>query len=86
MDLKRHEGTVRDIILVAPGEMAHKEFLKQVKGTWNTYKLDLINYRNKCRIIRGWDDLFNKLNENINLDAAMKLSPSYKVFKEEAIT
>ena len=40
---------------------------------------DLINYQNKCRIIRGWDYLFNKLKENINQVAAMKLSPYYKV-------
>ena len=26
----------------------------------------MINYQNKCRLIRGWDDLFNKLKENIN--------------------
>ena len=51
----------------------------QVKETWNMYELDLINYQNKCRIIRGWDDLFNKLKENINQVAAMKLSPYYKV-------
>ena len=50
-----------------------------MKETWNTYELDLINYQNKCRIIRGWDDLFNKLKENINQVAAMKLSPYYKV-------
>ena len=23
----------------------------------------MINYQNKCRLIRGWDDLFNKLKE-----------------------
>ena len=46
-----------------------------MKETWNTYELDLMNYQNKCRIIRGWDDLFNKLEENINQVAAMKLSP-----------
>lgn len=30
IDLQRHEGTVKDIILVAQGEMALEEFLKQV--------------------------------------------------------
>merc|ERR1719422_1263221 len=86
VDLQKHEGTVKDIILVAQGEMALEEFLKQVKETWNTYELDLINYQNKCRIIRGWDVLFDKLKENINQVAAMKLSPYYKVFEEEALT
>ena len=30
IDLQRHEGIVKDIILVAQGEMALEEFLKQV--------------------------------------------------------
>jgi dynein heavy chain 1 len=38
----------------------------QVKETWQSYELDMVNYQNKCRLIRGWDDLFNKLKENIN--------------------
>ena len=46
---------------------------------WNAYELDLINYQNKCRLIRGWDDLFNKVKEHINSVSAMKLSPYYKV-------
>ena len=45
IDLQRHESTIKDIILVAQGEMALEEFLKQVKETWNTYELDLINYQ-----------------------------------------
>lgn len=33
-----------------------------------------------------FDDLFNKVKEHINSVAAMKLSPYYKVFEEEALT
>lgn len=46
---------------------------------WNSYELDLVNYQNKCRLIRGWDDLFNRVKEHINSVSAMKLSPYYKV-------
>jgi hypothetical protein len=53
--------------------------LSQVRESWQNYELDLINYQNKCRLIRGWDDLFNKVKEHINSVAAMKLSPYYKV-------
>ena len=38
-----------------------------------------MNYQNKCKLIRGWDDLFTKAKENINSVAAMKLSPYFKV-------
>ncbi|XP_055846761.1 dynein heavy chain, cytoplasmic isoform X3 [Episyrphus balteatus] len=86
VNLLKNENIVKDIILVAQGEMALEEFLKQVRESWQNYELDLINYQNKCRIIRGWDDLFNKVKEHINSVAAMKLSPYYKVFEEEALT
>ncbi|KAI7858782.1 dynein heavy chain [Circinella umbellata] len=84
LDLKRNEQLVRDVILQAQGEMALEEFLKQVKETWTGYVLDLVNYQNRCRLIRGWDDLFNKSSEHINSLTAMKLSPYYKVFEEDA--
>lgn len=51
----------------------------QIREVWNSYELDLVNYQNKCRLIRGWDDLFNKVKEHINSVSAMKLSPYYKV-------
>ena len=51
----------------------------QIREVWNTYELDLVSYQNKCRLIRGWDDLFNKVKEHINSVSAMKLSPYYKV-------
>ena len=59
-------------------KMALEEYIKQVKETWTNYTLDLVNYQNKCRLIRGWDDLFNKCSENLNSLVAMKLSPYYK--------
>jgi dynein heavy chain 1 len=86
VDLQRNEPIVRDVILIAQGEMALEEFLKQVREFWQGYELDLIAYQNKCKLIRGWDELFNKLKENINSINAMKLSPYYKVFEEDALT
>lgn len=80
VDLQKNEAVVKDVLLVAQGEMALEEFLKQIREVWNTYELDLVNYQNKCRLIRGWDDLFNKVKEHINSVSAMKLSPYYKVW------
>ena len=78
------ESTIRDIIVQAQGEMALEEFLKQVRETWQSYPLDLVNYQNKCRLIKGWDDLFAKCSENLNSLQAMRHSPYYKEFEEEA--
>jgi dynein heavy chain 1 len=84
LNLVATESIIRDIIAQAQGEMALEEFLKQVRETWTSYNLDLVNYQNKCRLIRGWDDLFAKCSENLNSLQAMKHSPYYKEFEEEA--
>ena len=78
------EKTIRNIIIQAQGELALEEFLRQVRETWQNYSLDLVNYQNKCRLIRGWDDLFAKCSENLNSLQAMRHSPYYKEFEEDA--
>lgn len=84
LDLKKNESLIKDVIIQAQGEMALEEYIKQVKEVWTNYTLELVNYQNKCRLIRGWDDLFTKCQENLNSLTAMRLSPYYKVFEEEA--
>ena len=84
LNLAASEAVIRDIIAQAQGEMALEEFLKQVRETWTNYSLDLVNYQNKCRLIRGWDELFAKCSENLNSLQAMRHSPYYKEFEEEA--
>ncbi|TVY46530.1 Dynein heavy chain, cytoplasmic [Lachnellula occidentalis] len=84
LNLAASEVVIRDIITQAQGEMALEEFLKQVREIWSNYSLDLVNYQNKCRLIRGWDDLFAKCSENLNSLQAMRHSPYYKEFEEEA--
>ena len=84
LKLAQNEKYIRDIIVQAQGEMALEEFLKQVRETWQNYSLDLVNYQNKCRLIRGWDDLFTKCSENLNSLQAMRHSPYYKEFEEDA--
>ncbi|KOB77825.1 Dynein heavy chain [Operophtera brumata] len=73
-----------------------RQLCRALKVDWSLSELtlgqvwdaDLLHneHTNKCKIIRGWDDLFNKVKEHINSVAAMKLSPYYKVFEEEALT
>ncbi|KAL9625204.1 MAG: hypothetical protein Q9160_000606 [Pyrenula sp. 1 TL-2023] len=84
LQLITSESIIRDVIVQARGELALEEFLKQVRDTWQNYSLELVNYHNKCRLIRGWDDLFMKCSENLNSLQAMRHSPYYKEFEEEA--
>ncbi|PGH26987.1 dynein heavy chain, cytoplasmic [Polytolypa hystricis UAMH7299] len=84
LNLASSEAVIRAIIVQAQGEMALEEFLKMVRETWQNYSLDLVNYQNKCRLIRGFDDLFAKCSENLNSLQAMRHSPYFKEFEEEA--
>ena len=84
LNLVASEAIIRDIVAQAQGEMALEEFIKQVKETWSNYNLELVGYQGRCRLIRGWDDLFAKCSENLNSLQAMKHSPYYKQFEEEA--
>ena len=77
VDLLKNESIIKDVIQVAQGEMALEEFLKQVKETWQTYELEMVNYQNKCRLIRGWDDLFNKVNTQNLLHFSLFVSKMY---------
>ena len=62
-----YKPIINDMVKVAEGEKAIEEFLKKVSELWNNPStLELINYQNKCKIIRGWDNLFNNLIEHIN--------------------
>ncbi|KAI9896991.1 hypothetical protein N3K66_008013 [Trichothecium roseum] len=85
LNLVATEVIVKDIIAQAQGEMALEEFLKQVREVWQNYGLEMVNYQNKLKLIRGWDDLFAKCSENLNSLQAMKHSPYYKEFEEEAV-
>ncbi|KAF2143585.1 uncharacterized protein K452DRAFT_224111 [Aplosporella prunicola CBS 121167] len=84
LQLGPSETVIKDVITQAQGEMALEEFLRQVRETWQNYSLELVSYQNKCRLIRGWDDLFAKCSENLNSLQAMRHSPYYKEFEEEA--
>lgn len=84
LDLKRHDAAIKAVVAQAQGELALEEYLKQVREAWTNYTLDLVNYQNKCRLIRGWDNLFQLAGDNLNALRAMSMSPHYKVFEEEA--
>eukprot|EP00040_Diaphanoeca_grandis_P036231 m.230237 g.230237 ORF g.230237 m.230237 type:complete len:4579 (-) comp33576_c0_seq1:2736-16472(-) len=83
-DLEKHKKVVEGVLVVAQGEMALEKFLQQTRDEWNSYELDLVNFQNKTKLIRGWIDLFDKCRERMAALAAMKISPYYRVFQEEA--
>ncbi|KAL3113940.1 hypothetical protein niasHT_017890 [Heterodera trifolii] len=86
IDLSRHEETIKKIMIVAHGERVLEDYVRQVKDYWTDYSVDLVNYQQKPNLIRGWDDLFNKLKEHMSNLEQMKSSPYYKQFEEDALS
>jgi dynein heavy chain 1 len=83
-DLLKNKAIIDKEVTRAQGEQALEEFIKTTRMTWAEYELELVNYQSKVRLIRGWDDLFLKLGENIAALQSMRLSPYFKVFADEA--
>ena len=83
--LKLNEKKLKDIITLAQGEMALEQFMSNVRDIWNSAQLDLVDYQNKTSLIRGWDDLFTRLDDHLSSIFSMKQSPYYKVFEDDAI-
>lgn len=84
LNLDAGEAFIKDVLTQAQGEMSLKKYLEEVGDTWQNYELDLVNYQNKCRLIRGWDDLFAKCSEHLNNLQAMRHSPYYRQFQSDA--
>lgn len=56
------ETKIQEVLSVAQGELALEEFLKQLRENWNNYQLELVSYQQRCKVIRGWETLFSKLD------------------------
>lgn len=84
-DLLKHDKEVKEVMSQARGELILEDFLRNIKETWGKYELELIRYQSKCRLIKGWDELFQQIDEHISNLGSMKMSPYYKVFEEEIL-
>ncbi|KAJ3372368.1 hypothetical protein HDU91_003796, partial [Kappamyces sp. JEL0680] len=83
--LRQKERQIEEIVQLAQGEMALEEFLKQVRSYWSGYSFEFVNFQNKCRLVKGWDDMMNKAQEHLVALGAMKNSAHFVAFKEHAL-
>ncbi|CAM9242548.1 unnamed protein product, partial [Chrysoparadoxa australica] len=85
--LEEHKQHIHDTVATAQGEMALEEFLRSVRDHWAAYELELVSFEGRVRLIKGWDEVFARLEEHLNSLASMKQSPYFKAvseFQEEA--
>ena len=67
-------------------EQALESFLAEIKEYWGNFEVNLVNFQNKVKIVSGWDEMFEKLDEHVNQLNSMKQSPFFKVFAEESMS
>jgi len=82
-DLLGKNKIVNDVLTQSRGEAILENFINMIKETWNTQEVELVNYQSKCKLIKGWDDLFQLCEDHMNNINSMKMSPYYKVFEKE---
>eukprot|EP00762_Andalucia_godoyi_P003304 ANDGO_06532.mRNA.1 Dynein heavy chain len=74
----------KEVIRSAQGEFALEVFLSKVAESWESCVVELVTYKSRCSLIKGWDDLSSKMSEHLNSLTAMKQSPFYFPFKDTA--
>ena len=82
-DLLGKNKSVNDVLTQARGEAILENFLNQIKEMWAVQEVELVKYQNKCKLIKGWDDLFALVDDHMNNISSMKMSPYYKVFEKD---
>lgn len=78
---KKH---IDEIISNAQGELTLEKFLAEMHTFWTTFELTMVPYQNKCRLVKGWDEIFSRAEDNLASLTAMRNSPYFKYFKDQA--
>ena len=82
-DLLGRNKAVQDVLTQARGEAILENFINQIKETWAAQEVELVKYQSKCKLIKGWDELFELVDDHTNNIASMKMSPYLKVFDKD---
>lgn len=81
--LSENSKAIDEILSSAQGELTIENFLSATRNYWASCSLNFTHFRNKCRLVKGWDELFGKAEEHLNSISAMKNSAHFTSFKEE---
>jgi dynein heavy chain 1 len=77
-DLMKKKKWIDETLTGARGEALLETFLVSSKEIWNIRELELANYKNKCKVVRGWEDLRLLIEEHTSNITSMRMSPYFK--------
>ena len=82
-DLLSKKKIIDEVLTQARGEKILEDQYHAIKDRWTNMEVELAQYKTKCKLIRGWDELFALVDDDTNNINSMKMSPYYKVFESE---
>ena len=82
-----NDAIFKEVLRVAQGEFALETFFEEINQRWKSYDLlvedHLIDFHRKCKLIRRWEEILSKINDDINMLVSMRLSPFFKEFVQK---
>jgi dynein heavy chain 1 len=58
----KHAKAIEDVMRQAQGENGLEQYLREIREEWSGYEVELGNFQNKTRVVKGWDELFAKVS------------------------
>jgi dynein heavy chain 1 len=83
LNLEANEKAINEIVAMAQGELVLENMLKKIKGFWMEEKFVMSKYQNKTMLIKGWDEMMTRAEEDIGQLTSMKLSQHFKTFETD---
>jgi dynein heavy chain 1 len=83
LNLEANEKAINEIVAVAQGELVLENMLKKIKTFWHEEKFQVSKYQNKTSLIKGWDEMMTRAEEDIGQLTSMKLSQHFKTFETD---
>ncbi|CAD2218433.1 dynein heavy chain 1, cytosolic [Angomonas deanei] len=75
-----------DVIELAQGERRIEVQLHQIAAFWDEFVFSLTVYQKKVALIRGWDQLFERLDDDLATFSGMRASPFFSSQQVVAMT
>ncbi|ODV62102.1 dynein heavy chain [Ascoidea rubescens DSM 1968] len=85
LQLLLHQHMVKEIVAQANGEKIIEDSLAKIKENWSSTTFNLFNYKNKCRLVKDWNILYEQSGDDIASLVAMHHSTFFKIFEKEVI-
>ncbi|XQJ26980.1 Cytoplasmic dynein 1 heavy chain (DYNC1H1) [Leishmania guyanensis] len=70
-----------EVVEVAQGERRIEVQLHNINNYWNMFVFSVVVYKKQVALIRGWDEVFERLTEDLSTFGGMRASP-YFVFPQ----